>query len=137
MLHQFPDAHPADGGIADVVLADEGVLRTIIRVPACSPFPEDRIENHHAEHHSHHSHRIAHCTGKCHIVRTGSVPRFHLKECLLTGSQHWSVGDRTAKEAHHIRQRYPRQGYQQQGHRRTRDKDARGENVKLDSSLFE
>ena len=86
------------GRIADLIFSNECIVRGCICLFACALGCEDFSENDHAYDHAEQTERICYCARHGHVIGCICVVRAHLQQCLLSGSEHRGVGDRSGKQ---------------------------------------
>ena len=118
-IHYFPDGLPENGRVADSELGDEGLAVVLCRIVSASS--EQQPKYYHTEDYSNDTEWIAHSAGHGHSVGFCQCRRVSLKERLLGGTEHWSIGDGAGEQTHgqvkgHISE--PDEGeHRQQAHR--------------------
>ena len=94
-LAHILDASSEDGRVADLILADEGVVGRGVSRAALSFRSKEGSEDHDANDHAHKAERITYGTGHSYAVGRFRIGRVDLEYCLLCGSEHGSVGYRS------------------------------------------
>ena len=98
-LIDIPDHAAEQSRIADMEFSD---VSLVVGLFLPFPAPEGKSEDYHADKDPQDAERIADCACRGHVVRRPDLVGMDLEKGLLGGSEHRSVGRRTAKKAHDV-----------------------------------